>query len=121
MNSIEWSKGYHEDIGEKDENGFFDYVYQYFIYHFYLPGITIIGRRYTDELDERAFYFYGADEQLIKQIGEELMRHLPCIVDFMTVTQGVKQFIYFNGEYSPLVLKEDKDLSTYSFVEIAAE
>jgi hypothetical protein len=119
MNSIEWSKEYHEDIGEEDENGFFDYVYRYFIYQFYLPDKTLIeARRYTDTIDECAFYFCGADKQLIKQISEELMRYLPCVINFMTVNQGVKQFICFNGKYLPLALNEEC-LAEFSFVEIA--
>ena len=121
MNTINWSKEYHEDIGGQDENGFFDYAYRYFIYHFYLPNKTrIVARRYTDAIEECAFYFCETNEQLMTQISEELLRYLPCVVDFMTVNQGVKQFIYFNGTYLPLVLKEDKRLIEFSFVEIAA-
>jgi hypothetical protein len=120
MNTIKWSKEYHEDIGEEDENGFFDYVYRYFIYRFYLPNKMLIGaRRYTDEIDECAFYFYEADEQLIKQVSEELRKYLPCVIKFMTVNQEVKQFIYFNGEYLPLLLEEGCS-TEFSFVEIAA-
>jgi hypothetical protein len=118
---IKWRKEYHEDIGEEDENGFFDYVYRYFIYHFYLPDKTLITvRQYTDTIDECAFYFTGADEQLIKQIKEELLRYLPCVVDFMISSQGVKKLLYFDGRYLPLVLKEEKCSGEVSLVEIAA-
>lgn len=48
------------------------------------------------------------------------MWYLPYVVNFMTFNQGVKQFIYFNGTYLPLVLKEDKRLIELSFVEVAA-
>jgi hypothetical protein len=121
MTIINWSKEYHEDIGEKDEKGFFTYVYRYFIYHFYLPNKTLIrGRQYTDTINECAFYFSGADEQLLKQLNEELVRYLPCVVDFMAKNQGVTKLLYFNGSYLPLVLKEDKCPAEVSLVKITA-
>jgi hypothetical protein len=119
MKIVKWSKEYHEDIGEEDENGFFDYVYRYFTYRFYLPDKTIITvRRYTDTIDECAFYFSGADEQSMKQIDEELLEYLPCVVDFIIRSQGVTKLLYFNGSYLPLVLTEDKCSDEISLVEI---
>jgi|GEM_PF-5834414 len=121
MTIINWSKEYHEDIGEENENGFLDYVYRYFIYHFYLPDKTLITvRRYTDTIDEGAFYFLGADEQLLKQLNEELLRYLPCVVDFMTRSQGVTKLLYFNGSYLPLVIERDECPAEVSLVEITA-
>jgi hypothetical protein len=37
-NLIGWRKEYHEDLGEKDEDGYLDYAYRYFVYMFYLPN-----------------------------------------------------------------------------------
>lgn len=119
MKTIQWSKEYHEDIGEEDENGSFDYVYRYFIYRFYLPDNTIITvRRYTDGIDECAFYFSGADGLLRKQIDEGLLEYLPCVVNFMSKNEGVIKLLYFNGSYLPLVLNEDKCSDDVSLVEI---
>lgn len=121
MTIINWSKEYHEDMGEEDEKGLFAYGYRYFIYHFYLPNKTLIrGRQYTDTIDECAFYFSGADEQVLKQLNEELVRYLPCVVDFMAKSQRVTKLLYFNGSYLPLVLREDKCPAEVSLVEITA-
>ncbi len=121
MEIIKWSKEYHEDIGEEDENGYFMYEYRYFIYHFYLPDKRLVrARQYTDTITECSFYFYSADNQWIKKPDDKLLKYLPCIVGFMTRKQGVKKLLYFNGSYAPLIVKEKGCSATISLVEIAA-
>jgi hypothetical protein len=123
MHLIKWSKAYHEDIGEEDENGFFDYAYRYYVYCFYFPDKTMLkARRYTDTSDECALYFFEADGQWEGQLSEKLLQYLPLVVDFLSVNEGVKQFSYFNGNYVPLVLKASNErVAEFSFLEIDAE
>jgi len=123
MYTINWSKEYHEDIGEEDENGLFDYVYQYVSYCFHLPDKTTIRARvYTDASDKCTFYFFDVHKKRQWRISEELWNCLPHVVDFMTVSQGVRQFSYFNGDYVPLLLKDDgRNQVDYSFAELTAE
>jgi hypothetical protein len=42
-------KEYCEDLGEQDEDGYYDYAYRYWVYWFDLDGRTYRARIYTDE------------------------------------------------------------------------
>ncbi|WP_223650352.1 hypothetical protein [Hymenobacter psoromatis] len=121
---IRWNKKYYEDLGEKDENGFFDYAYYYFIYSFYLPDKEIIRvRQYADTLGACHLFLYG--DCLRKQINEvppEEVAYIAAVVNFIRATGKVIEFTYFNGSYIPLDLKKLKsNLTDFSFIEITDE
>jgi hypothetical protein len=46
---------HHIDASEPDENGFYDYHYEYDIYEFERAGRTYFVRAYVDEPDQAAF------------------------------------------------------------------
>ena len=46
---------HHIDASEPDENGFYDYHYEYDIYEFSRDGRTYFARDYVDEPDQAAF------------------------------------------------------------------
>ena len=46
------TKEYVEDLGERDEDGVYDYAYRYWNYHIDLDGRTYRARIYLDEPDE---------------------------------------------------------------------
>ena len=48
-------KSHHIDCSEKDENGLYDYYYEYDIYRFIENDIAFIVRRYTDEENNAHF------------------------------------------------------------------
>ncbi|MGF1866589.1 hypothetical protein L4D15_15200 [Enterovibrio norvegicus] len=43
------------DAGERDENGYYDYYYEYDDYEFVVDEFSLIARSYTDELEEVSF------------------------------------------------------------------
>jgi hypothetical protein len=108
-NLIGWRKEYHEDLGEKDENGYLDYAYRYFVYMFYLPnnGLIII-RQYTDSFTECALYIYydyQGDHFNKEPLSE--VDYVSDIISFMRKKdQGITDFSRFDGEYVPVNLSE---------------
>jgi hypothetical protein len=108
-NLISWRKEYYEDLGEKDENGYFDYAYRYFIYTFYLPnnGLIII-RQYTDSLTECALYIcydYQGGHFNREPLSE--IDYVSDIISFMRKKdQGITNFSRFNGKYVPINMSE---------------
>ncbi|MGI4870607.1 MAG: hypothetical protein ACRYFX_05445 [Janthinobacterium lividum] len=124
MLSIQWSKKYHEDLGEEDENGFFDYVYRYFVYIFYLPaGYKIKVRRYTDTIDECHLFMYKgySEEQFDKNLLQK-WEYISAVVNFMLATQEVKKADYFDGSYKAIDLgKLANNSNSFCFLEIHDE
>ena len=46
------TKEYFEDLGERDDEGYYDYAYRYWVYWFDLDGRHYRARIYTDMPDE---------------------------------------------------------------------
>ena len=119
---IIWQKEYYEDLGEQDEDGFFDYAYYYFIYVFQLPDKSEIKiRQYTDTTDECSLFLPG--RYFKKMSGPESLEVdcIGAIVNFMCETQGIKHCFYFNGGYKLFDLYKSKnDFAEYIFMEISA-
>jgi hypothetical protein len=46
------TKEYFEDLGEQDDEGYYDYAYRYWVYSFDLDGRHYRARIYTDTPDE---------------------------------------------------------------------
>ena len=125
--AIRWGKKYYEELGEKDQEGFYEYAYRYYLYIFYLPGGNKIRiKRYMDTSDECSLFFVNHFFNLAyKLIDEEFIKAqdgLSAIIAFMRVTQVVSQFYYFNGDYKPFNSEELKeDSKDYFFVEMTVE
>jgi hypothetical protein len=117
---IKWSKKYYEELGEKDQNGFYEYAYRYFIYWFYLPDkFRIRIKNYTDEILEGSLFLFKENEPANK--AEIDPTFISAILAFMHTKQGVIRFTLFDGGYKPIDLTRLKDNSKdFSFVEIVA-
>ena len=117
---IKWSKKYYEELGEKDQDGFYEYAYRYFIYWFYLPNkFKIRIRNYTDEILEGSLFLCKKDGP-VKEFEID-STFISAILAFMYTKQGVIHFTLFDGGYKPIDLTGLKDNSKdFSFVEIEA-
>lgn len=121
--TIIWNKKYHEDVGTKDSEGFYDYAYQYYIYWFSLPeGGKLKIRSYTD--NPTKFDLFGIYDNLgaiSNQIDDRFVYSEKCIaaiIQFIKEKEDVKTFTYFNEEYLPLDLnKISTPLNYYQFNE----
>ena len=117
---VTWKKKYYEDLGEQDENGFFDYAYRYFIYSFYFHNRQEVHvRRYTDTMDECSIFFNSENQK----DGESLdkVTIISAVIHFVRTTQVIKKCRYFNSknEYILMPLTETENaLSNFSFIEL---
>ncbi|RZJ61885.1 MAG: hypothetical protein EOO58_01285 [Hymenobacter sp.] len=121
--AIRWGKKYYEELGGKDQDGFYDYAYRYYIYLFYLPDRNRVRvKRYMDTPNECSLFFIDNFYKLIDNKFIETQEVLSAIIAFMRVTQAVSQFYYFNGDYIPINLGNLRDDSkTFSFIEMTVE
>ena len=121
--SIIWGKKYYEELGEKDQEGFYDYAYHYYIYLFRLPdGNKIRIKRYMDTPNECSLFFSNYFYKLIDDEFIETQDVISAVIAFMRMTQAVNQFDYFNGDYRPINLENLKDnFNTFSFIEMEVE
>lgn len=117
---IKWSKKYYEELGEKDQEGFYEYAYCYFTYSFYLPNkFEIIIRNYTDEGLEGSLFLYK-DNKPVKEFEID-PTFISAILAFMYTKQNIIYFNLFDGGYKLIDLKDLEDNpSDFSFVEITA-
>jgi hypothetical protein len=121
---IPWSKNYYEDLGEKDEEGFFDYAYRYFIYEFYLPNnYQISVRQYCDTIHQ-GHLFLSANNFLfaesIAQQNDNFLKkaaYISAIIDFMSATQAISEFDYFVDTYRSIAI-DLNEVSDFSFIEM---
>ena len=116
--TIKWNKTYHEDLGTIDQDGFYDYAYQYFLYSFYLPEkFKIVLRNYTYTNLEGSLFLYK-DNKPVKE-SEVDIAFISAILAFMYTKQGIIHFSLFDGAYKPIDLAGLKDNSAdFSFVRI---
>lgn len=106
MGKITWTKKYEEDLGTKDEKGWYDYEYRYYTYWFTLPdNQKIRARSYTYQLEHCSIYVSldnldsKNDIQMLK-----LKAYIFAIINFLLTTQGIKTINYFNEAYKPVDL-----------------
>lgn len=52
MAELAVTKEYFEDLGERDDEGYYDFAYRYWVYSFDLDGRHYRARIYTDTPDE---------------------------------------------------------------------
>lgn len=118
---IKWSKKYCEELGEKDQNGFCEYAYRYFIYWFYLPNkFKIKIRNYMDEILEGSLFLYKKNGPAKKLEIDPTF--ISAVLAFMYANQNIIYFNIFDEGYEPIDLKDLEDNSSdFSFVEIVAE
>ena len=64
------TKEYCEDLGERDDEGYYDYAYRYWVYSFSLDGRNYRARIYTDTPGEADVM--GTDETRHRQYEEDL-------------------------------------------------
>jgi hypothetical protein len=117
---IQWSKRYFEELGELDQDGFYEFAYRYFIYTFYLPDKhSLVIRNYTDTALEGDLFIYR-DKKFDKEYKID-NEPLIAVLRFLYTKHGVSRFTRFDGEYRPIDLNELKSkVIDFSFVEIAA-
>ena len=121
--AIRWGKKYYEELGEKDQEGFYEYAYRYYVYLFYLPGGNRVRiKRYMDEPNECSLFFMNYFHRLVNDEFIESQDGISAVIAFMRATQAVNQLYYFNGSYKPINLEKLKDNSKgFSFTEMTAE
>jgi hypothetical protein len=121
VKKILWSKTYHEDVGEKDSDGYYDYAYCYHIYLFSLPDRrTLRVRRYTDTPDQCSLFMDL--KELTRMQDTETLDHVHAIINFLMAKEGVKKVDYFSGGYKSIDLtKVQQNLKAFTFEEQRSE
>jgi hypothetical protein len=117
IKKILWSRTYHEDVGEKDSDGSYDYAYCYYIYLFSLPDRrTLRMRRYTDTPDQCSLFMDL--KELTRMQDTETLDHVHAIINFLIAKEGVKKVDYFSGGYKSIDLtKVQQNLKAFTFEE----
>jgi hypothetical protein len=64
------SKEYFEDLGTRDQDGYYDYAYRYWVYEFDLDGRRYGAKVYTDEPE--AAYVMDLDSSRPRQYDADL-------------------------------------------------
>lgn len=125
---IYWNKKYYEDLGEKDDEGFYDYVYRYFDFWFNLPEKQAIRARiYTDETSkcnlhgiyiQQNSYGIGKEWDIIKKLDEDFVSsniYFISILNFLRESEKVKNFFYIDKKYKKINYRKI-DTSSVKFV-----
>ncbi|EGG93159.1 hypothetical protein IMCC1989_1631 [gamma proteobacterium IMCC1989] len=100
---MEVLKTHEIDCSEKDENGYYDWHYEYDLYEFSFGAIKLHARSYSDTPKEVSFFAYEKngerskyDNSLIEQ--PEFLKALKYLKDL-----GIyDKYCFFNGAY-PIV------------------
>jgi hypothetical protein len=118
---ILWSRTYHEDVGEKDRDGSYDYAYCYYIYVFSLPERrTLRVRQYTDTPDQCSLFMDL--KELTRMQDTETLDHVHAIINFLMAKEGVKKVDYFSAGYKSIDLtKVKQNLKAFTFEEQRSE
>ena len=88
------TKEYREDLGEQDEDGFYDYAYYYWDYTFVIDGHTYLARIYTDTPEKASIRK--------RTPPPEYERDLLAISDYLRREAGVTTILTLGREgYEP--------------------
>ncbi len=118
MEKIVWTKEYQEDLGTKDERGWYDYAYRYYIYWFYLPNNSKIKvRRYKDSPDHGSLFLPDEDLAAKKALEKSLSRqYIFGIINFLLKNEGLKTIDYYNMGYKSIDLSNvENNLKNFTF------
>jgi len=120
MQEIRWAKAYNEELGTKDEDGYYDYAYCYYTYRFCLPDKSeVMARRYTDTPEKCAVFMpiTTASEARL----EQLQNWICCISKFLLEHEGVGGIEHFTRQQGYQCIDSTElscDLSDVAFQEI---
>ena len=120
MEKIGWTKEYHEDLGSKDEKGWYDYAYRYYIYMFFLPNNSKIRvRRYTDTPDHCSLFLPDEDLAEKKALDKSPSKnYIYGIINFLLKKENLKTIDYYNLGYKSIDLnKVNNNLKDFTFEE----
>lgn len=117
--TVKWNKVYYEELGEKDQNGFYDYAYHYWVYLFSFPsGDKIRAKKYMDEPDECSLFLFDALSECINDAILTKLDNISAVINFLRATQNSSRFTYFNHGYELVDLNKIKEnMSDFLFVE----
>jgi hypothetical protein len=118
---IKWSKKYQEDLGELDQDSFYDHVHRWSTYLFQLPAGCSIEIRNDKEfiLEGNLFIFKG--NELDKDCAVDAP-FVSAVIAFMYTKQEIVHFNLFDGDYKPIDLSELIDNSSdFCFIEVEPE
>lgn len=119
---IRWTKTYNEELGTKDEDGFYDYAYCYYVYRFHLPDKSeVMARRYAD-IPEKCAVFIPITNANEAGLGQ-LKSWICGIGKFLLENEGVREIEHFTlqkGYQSIDSTELSCELSNFSFQEIKA-
>ncbi|MFT4065614.1 hypothetical protein [Paraburkholderia sp.] len=85
---MEVTATHHIDSSEPDENGMYDYYYEYDIYEFTDGNISYIARSYIDEPLDAHFLKMKADGEHEWRIMGDRDRDTPLFTDAVTYLRG---------------------------------
>ncbi|ABG58425.1 hypothetical protein [Cytophaga hutchinsonii] len=108
MEKIFWTKEYQEDVGTKDEQGWYDYAYRYYIYWFTFPNRQKIKvRRYTDTPDHCSIFLPEEDLAIKKALDKSPSKnYIFGVVNFLLKKEGAKTIDYYNMGYKSIDLSK---------------
>ena len=98
--SMEVSKVYEIDCSEQDENGYYEWYYEYDLYEFSFGCIKLHARSYFDTPKEVSFFAYEKDGK--RSSYNNLIDH-PEFIEALKYLKnfGVyEKYRFFNGSYS---------------------
>ena len=119
METIRWDKQYYEERGSKDEDGYYDFFYRYFIFQFILPdGERIKVRQYLDTKDKCSLFVpYDELAQKKDEASMKKMKYIAAVINFLRHAEHIAHFDYFNKTYQPIDLgKIHNNLKDFHFI-----
>jgi hypothetical protein len=92
-------KEYHEDLGTKDEEGYYDFAYRYWIYSFDIGGRSYRARVYTHSQEEADVM--DIDGSRPREFEDEVR----MIAEYMRRESGVKTVLTLgpSGGFEPKI------------------
>lgn len=91
-------KSHHVENGEPDEQGLFDYYYEYDIYEFRENGVCYVARSYTDEPQEAHFLRKESEGSAAHLTEDDLENPLFRRAAQELKKEGKKEVRYFHFE-----------------------
>lgn len=89
---------HHIDAGEQDAEGFYDYYYEYDLYHFSLGGFRLVVRSYSDTSTEASLLRLEAAGKVQKLQYKDLARPVVQQAVAYLHQQGKLRIRWFNPQ-----------------------